>query len=225
MRSTIVATTGLALLGIAAAVTACADDATEAIDGGTSLPEASIDATTDAGPGADAGDAGVRASTCEITRAYFVACGEPLTCGDAKFDAWCDANDRAINSESFRRAQEKCLLPENCDGEKRRRCEYATYASATPTDAQKQVVAAYCQTCEPADPTGCATRKTTYLPGAASNSVDDVFVAAWELSDPIADEIRTQCTGGALDAGDAGCAKAFANCAGGVYVDRLPDCP
>jgi hypothetical protein len=62
-----------------------------------------------------------------------------------------------------------------------------------------------------------------------------VFVAAWELSDTLDDEIRTKCTGTALDAGvaaalDAGgdaapCYKAFDNCAGDLYVNALPDCP
>jgi len=185
------------------------------------------------GGGADAGgDAGADAaarSTCELTRAYLVACGGDLTCGDAKFDAWCKSNDDAINSAAFRRAEAMCLTKDNCDSKKRRHCEYESYGSATPTAAQTQVVTAYCQTCEPGDQAGCATRKTSYDGAKGTDSVDDVFVAAWELADPIVDEIRTRCTGSALDAGadaaDGGCLKAFANCAGGIYVDRLPDCP
>lgn len=177
-------------------------------------------------------DAGVDASkaTCEITRAYVVECqgAAELNCGPAKFDAWCAQNDAIINSETYRRAEAACLVKANCDPDVRRDCEYRSYATATPTTAQKAVVAAYCQTCEPADPTGCATRKTTYVPSAGIKSVDDVFVAAWELADPIADEIRTKCTGSALDAGGtdaATCLKAFAGCAGDVYITRLPDCP
>jgi hypothetical protein len=59
------------------------------------------------------------------------------------------------------------------------------------------------------------------------SSVSDLFVAAWELSDSLVDQVRTMCTGSALDAGsaDGGCASAFSDCAGGVYVDSLPDCP
>lgn len=173
-------------------------------------------------------DGGTDATTCEITREYIATCGGDLTCGASKFDAWCAQNDKVINSEAYRRAEALCLTKANCDPDLRRDCEYKSYASATATAAQKAVVAAYCQTCEPSDPTGCATRKTTYVPAAGIKSVDDVFVAGWELADPIADEIRTKCTGSALDAGGgdaAACLKVFANCAGGVYVDRLPDCP
>lgn len=192
--------------------------------------EAGSDARADGSSATDSSssDAGTEAaSTCEITRAYTVACGGDLNCGPSKFDAWCAQNDSVINSESYRRAEALCLTKANCDPDLRRDCEYKSYATATPTAAQKAIVAAYCQTCEPADPTGCATRKTTYVPSAGIKSVDDVFVAGWELADPIADEIRTKCTGSALDAGtaDGGCLKAFASCAGDVYIDRLPDCP
>lgn len=225
--------TGAALFasGLAALVSACASDGSSSTSGGS--PDASTDSQR---PGLDGGvdsDSGTP-STCEITRAYVTACaklqpdgGEGLTCGEAKFDAWCDANDKAINSNSYRRAEAKCLTTMNCDGLGRRDCEYRTYATATPSAAQKAVVAAYCQTCEPADPTGCATRKTAYDPAKGPKSTDDIFVAAWELSDALDDEIRAKCTGAALDAGPdaAACLKQFASCAGGVYVDRLPDCP
>jgi hypothetical protein len=234
--------TVLALGGSAltAVVSACSDDTAA-----TGSPDAATDAPADTQrpplPGTDAAadiDARADASTCEITRAYTIAChtdpdaGDPLTCGAAKFDAWCAANDKAINSESYRRAEALCLVKKNCDGLDRRDCEYRSYATAKPTNAQKQVVAAYCQTCEPGDPTGCVTRKTQYDPQLGPKSTDDVFVAAWELSDTLDDEIRTKCTGAALDAGavDAGadaapCLKAFANCAGDIYVNALPDCP
>jgi hypothetical protein len=203
----------------------------------TDSPDASADATTEQRTALDTGAADAGApSTCERTRAYTTACnkllpdgGDPPTCGDAKFDAWCALNDTAINSASFRRAEALCLTDKHCDGLDRRDCEYRSYATATPTAAQEQVVAAYCQTCEPADPKGCATRKTTYDPTLGPKSTDDVFVAAWELGDALADEIRTKCTGAALDAGagaDAGaCLKAFGSCAGGVYLDRVPNCP
>jgi hypothetical protein len=213
-------------------VAACASNETAAV-------ETTSDATADSPrPAVDGGateqDAG-SPSTCALTRAYTTACnkllpdgGDQLTCGDAKFDAWCDLNDKAINSAAFRRAEALCLTTANCDSLARRDCEYRSYATATPTAAQKQVVAAYCQMCEPADPGGCASRKTTYNPALGPKSTDDVFVAAWELNDPLADAIRTGCTSPA-DGGagpDAGaCLKSFASCAGGLYIDRLPNCP
>lgn len=216
-----------AALAIACSSASTSSSPTPTAEAGTNEGGAKIDT----GGGGDT-DAGVDASktTCEITRAYVVDClgSAELTCGAAKFDAWCAQNDTIINSETYRRAEAACLVKANCDPDVRRDCEYKSYATATPTTAQKAVVAAYCQTCEPADPTGCATRKTTYVPSAGVKSVDDVFVAGWELADPIADEIRTKCTGSALDAGGAdaaACLKAFASCAGDVYVTRLPDCP
>ncbi len=230
----LVTAVALSASGLAALVSACASDSAA----GDGSPEASRDGAPDTrradlDGGADA-DSGANLSTCEITRAYVTACnklqpdgGEALTCGETKFDAWCDANDKAVNSVTYRLAEAQCLTPKNCAGLARRDCEYRTYGTATPSAAQQAVVAAYCQTCEPADPAGCATRKTTYDPVKGPKSTDDVFVAAWELSDALDDEIRIKCTGAALDAGPdaAGCLKQFASCAGGVYIDRLPDCP
>lgn len=211
-------------------------------NGSSSPGDPTVDPTKDAtldtrGPAIDGAigeDTGTGPSTCAVTRAYVTGCnkllgdaGEELTCGEAKFDAWCDLNDKAINSASFRRAEAQCLTTKNCAGLDRRDCEYRSYATATPTAAQKAVVTAYCQTCEPGDVTGCATRKTTYDPAKGPKSTDDVFIAAWELNDGLDDAIRTKCTGSALDAGPdaAACLKLFANCAGGLYVDALPDCP
>jgi len=222
--------------GVAALVSACGDDA--AVSGG-----GAGDASNERrGPlEEDAGtevDARAQASTCEITRAYTLECNvgeaEPLTCGASKFDAWCAANDKAINSEAFRRAQSICLFKKNCDPTDRKDCEARTYATTTQTASQKKVVAEYCKTCEPGDQEGCVTRKTDYDPAKGPKGTDDVFVAAWELNDTLDDEITAKCTGSALDAGaaaalDAGdaapCLKAFANCAGDIYINALPDCP
>jgi hypothetical protein len=235
---------GLALVGsaLAAVVSACSDETAAT----ASAEEAGTDAGTDRRqpPGNDAAvevDARSEASTCELTRAYTVACnvgsdaGDPLTCGASKFDAWCALHDKAINSEAYRRAEALCLVKQNCDGFARRDCEYRSYLTAKPTAAEQQVVAAYCQTCEPADQAGCITRKTDYNAALGPKSTDSVFVAAWELSDTLDDQIRAKCTGTALDAGvaaalDAGgdaaaCYKAFDNCAGDLYVNALPDCP
>lgn len=247
MKRSLVLFAGLALSGsaLAALVSACSDETTS-IGDSTTEGGTGTDAGTDRRqlPGEDAAvevDARAEASTCELTRAYTVECnvgadaGDPLTCGASKFDAWCALNDKAINSESYRRAEALCLVKKNCDGFDRRDCEYRSYLTAKPTNAQKQVVAAYCQTCEPTDQAGCIARKTDYDTVLGPKSTDSVFVAAWELSDTLDDEIRTKCTGTALDAGvaaalDAGgdaapCYKAFDNCAGDLYVNALPDCP
>ncbi len=219
----------LALAPVALVVAACADS--------TSQPGPAVD---DAGLGTDGGrrddgsssnevDAGPK-STCEITRAYYEGCGNEgdLNCGAAGFDAWCAANDQAINSEAYRRAEELCLTQDNCDGKDRRACEYAHYDSETSTASQEALVAAYCETCEPADVAGCTARSTKYDATKGIESASDIFIAAWEFADAIVDEMKTSCTGAA--AGDAGsdvaaCAKAFANCAADVYLGRLPDCP
>jgi hypothetical protein len=234
----LVAAVALSSSGIAAFLSACTDNGSASP--GEPNPNEPKDAALDTrGPDADLDggigeDTSTGPSTCAITRTYETECnklrpdgGSELTCGEAKFDAWCELNDKAINSASFRRAQAMCLTTKNCDGLARRDCEYRSYATATPTAAQKQIVTAYCATCEPADPAGCATRKTVYDPAKGPKSTDDVFVAAWELNDALDDEIRTKCTGAALDAGPdaAVCLKQFGNCAGGIYVDRLPDCP
>lgn len=226
---------------VVALVSACGEDATVPGDASPAA-DAAVDrrgpATEDAAPEVDAR---AEASTCEITRAFKLECnigsdaGDPLLCGADKFDAWCAANDKAINSESFRRAQALCLFKKNCNPSDRTDCEYRTYATAKPTASQKKVVAEYCKTCEPGDQAGCITRKTDYDPTLGPKSTDDVFVAAWELNDTLDDAITAACTGTALDAGvaasiDAGgdaapCLKQFANCAGDIYINALPDCP
>ncbi len=225
--------------GIALSTVACTDNGA-ATGGDPTDPDARASKDGAAGDSSatdlDSGieeDTGITPSTCALTREYHTECnkrapdgGEELTCGDGKFDAWCDLNDKAINSATFRRGQALCLTAKNCATTTRHDCEYSSYATATPTAAQTAVVAAYCQTCEPTDGT-CPTRKIAYDKAKGPSSTDDVFVAAWELNDALDDLIRTQCTGSALDAGTtvATCLKNFGNCAGGIYVDHLPDCP
>lgn len=165
----------------------------------------------------DASDAGaVAPSTCELTRAFVERCGADLNCGASGFDAWCAANDVAVNSDAYRRAQAKCLPEIPCDAKARDECTAQHYATETPTDAQRALVDAYCATCEPGS-SDCTTR-------ARTDASTDVYVAAWELRDALVDEIRTKCTGASLDAG-ADCAKAFGSCAAEVYLDSVPDCP
>lgn len=226
--------------GIASFTVACTDNGA-ATGGDPTDPDARASKDGAAGesstPDPDGGaqeDTGITPSTCALTREYTTECNKrvppdaaaELTCGNAKFDAWCELNDKAINSEAFRRGQAQCLTTKNCVTTTRHDCEYSSYGSATPTAAQKAVVAAFCTSCEPADTT-CAARKTTYDTAKGPSSVDDVFIAAWELNDALSDLIRTKCTGAALDAGAtaATCLKNFGNCAGGIYVDHLPNCP
>lgn len=217
----------LAVTPVVAMVAACDDPASNASfgesDGGTDVTR------SDASRSADAKDSDAAAETiCAITRKYTETCGSAadLNCGEGGFDAWCEANDQAINSEAYRRAEALCLTVANCDGKKRRDCEYRHYDDETPTESQRAVVAAYCETCEPSDISGCTTRSTKYDPAKGVGSVGDIFVAAWELSDELASEIRTKCTGSSVvDAGAAACAQTFAGCAGDIYLDRLPDCP
>jgi hypothetical protein len=226
--------------GIAALASACSSDSASATTTGADAAATTDAPNGDASKADAASDTGTGPNTCEVTRAYTVDCslgsdaGDQLNCGSAKFDAWCALNDQRINSDAYRRAEAMCLTHANCEGLARRDCEYRTYAMATPTTAQTKLVAAYCQTCEPMDTAGCAKRKTTYDPSKGPSSTDDVFVAAWELNDTLADQIRTTCTGTALDGGiaaqvDGGaanpCLKAFGNCAGDIYVNALPDCP
>ena len=194
-------------------------------------------------------DADAGRLTCDIVRAYSEACGteSELNCG-AKFDAWCDANDRAINSAAFRRARAACLNDAHCDSDTRSDCEYRSYASATPTSTQRAVVEAYCKACAPTDLAGCSQRATVYDPTKGLGSLEDIFVAAWELNDEVVNAIMARCLGttagadggaadagedAATDGGDAGapqvdyaaCAKAFGSCAADVYLERVPDCP
>ena len=216
----------VALVPALATASACADSTAEpgpAADGGAGDDAGRSDGSKSS---VDSGDDGPAKSTCEITRAYHEGCGNEgdLNCGADGFDAWCAANDSAINSEAFRRAQALCLNEDNCDGAKRRACEYEHYNDETPTPAQEALVAAYCETCDPSDIAGCTKRSTTYDPAKGIKSVDDIFIAAWEFSDEIALEMKTKCTGD--PGGDtAACAKAFAGCTADVYLARLPDCP
>jgi hypothetical protein len=223
---TLLATTSTLLV-----IAACASSTEATTDADAGDAEADAKRTTPGDSSTEPVDAGP--TTCEVSRTYYAACKLDLNCAD-KFDQWCDANDKAINSEAFRRGVAQCLVPTNCDPDRRRDCEYKTYNTAIATNAQKQLVAAYCQTCEPSDTAGCATRATRYDTALGPGSVTDIFVAAWEFNDKLSDEMRTKCTGSALDAGaDAGgdggasaaCVKAFAGCTADVYFAYLPDCP
>jgi hypothetical protein len=220
--------------------------------------------SSDAGSGGDSaiaegprphGDASTNTppdrTTCETTLEFAKACGTvgDLNCG-SRFEAWCDANDRAINSDTFRRAEARCLIAENCDVNDRNDCEYRSYSTETPTSAQAALVAAYCAHCAPEDLAGCTKRATVYDPSLGIKSVENIFIAAWELKDSIVEQITSTClTSLASDAGPssdassvsdaeagdadasvplggyAACEKAFGSCAADIYFEHLPDCP
>jgi hypothetical protein len=181
----------------------------------------------DGGTTSDGGVSGGTAAVCAATREYKIRCaGESeLDCGSSRFDAWCAEKDRKLNSEAFRKAETSCLPTASCDAKARQDCEYKSYAGQTQTAAQKALVEAYCATCEPSDTAGCAARAIAYDQAAGPESATDIFVAVWELSDAIVDEIRTKCTGSALADGSDPCSARFASCAAGPYLDGVPDCP
>jgi hypothetical protein len=181
----------------------------------------------DGGTTSDGAVSGGSAAVCAATREHKIRCAgeDELDCGSARFDEWCAEKDRKLNSEAFRRAETSCLPTVSCDTKARQDCEYKSYAGQTQTAAQKALVEAYCATCEPSDTAGCATRAITYDQAAGPDEVTDIFVAAWELSDAIVDEIRTKCTGSALADGPDACSERFASCAAGPYLDAVPDCP
>lgn len=168
-------------------------------------------------------DAGPR-TTCEVEHDYATACNtlDDLTCGADMFDAWCAGEDPLINSDAYRLGEAMCLTAANCDADARHDCQYRSYPTRTPTAAQKSLVLAYCTQCAPSDVAGCQTQSIAYN---APADATDIFIAAWELSDALVDEIRTTCTG-LTDAGaPTNCAKAFSDCSGNIYVNHLPDCP
>jgi hypothetical protein len=184
-------------------------------------------AGTDGGSTNDGGsDAAGTADLCAATRAYVIECaGEnELDCGASNYDAWCADKDQKTNSEAFRNAETTCLPTVGCDTDARKDCEYKSYSGQKQTDAQKSLAEAYCATCEPSD-TGCVARVVTYDAAAGPKGVTDVFIAVWELADPIVDQIREKCTGTALADGTDPCPKRFGSCAAGPYLDGIPDCP
>lgn len=171
-------------------------------------------------------------ASCEALKSFYEACGgEPLcSTKNAKFDEWCVANTRSVDSEAYRLATVKCATADNCGKDKRKDCMYRSYGDTTQSVAQELLTTAFCQMCQPGDLAGCRKRTTTYNSVSGPGAVPSEFIAAWELSDAVADKIRANCTGtggGAFDGGaDAGaCATAFDRCSGGYFIDAILDCP
>ncbi len=220
-----------ALAASAAAAIACNSDTVD-IPGADAAPDAPPEARAPAG---DAGDAGGDApaedsgSACAAELAHAQACNKTadLNCGVGGFVAWCKNTEITTDSDQRRRARAKCLTRDNCDGKKLKECIYRSYGAEQLTPAQRKLVEGYCATCAPGDGQ-CFARETTYPEALGPDGVTDVFLAAWELGEALTRKIEGQCTGRSLaDAGpDAGtCAKRFGNCAGGLFIDSLPDCP
>ncbi len=188
----------------------------------------------DSGPSVDARTDGPASfdpsKVCAQELEYFAVCKTPpndINCTATKFEAWCTLNQAATDSAQRVRARAACLDAKHCTSSVLKDCLYKSYGTQQQTPAQAKLVADYCATCEPADAT-CATRKIAYDAAKGPSSIDDVYLAAWELSEALTVAIDQKCTGPAIaDAGaDAGsCQKRFGNCAGSLFVDALPDCP
>jgi hypothetical protein len=169
--------------------------------------------------GAEAGPKG----HCETYLAYTQGCGETPNCGD-KFLAWC-ASTEPTESAQLHAARIQCMNAGNCKAKDRHACEYETYAAASLSAAQRALAEAYCSTCEAGDVAGCVARSTTYDAAKGPDGVTDIFLGVYESSDALATEMKNKCTGAALGFDAGTCARAFAVCAGGVFVDALPNCP
>jgi len=219
----------------AAAIVACTGNGNVAVDddASTSTRDGStaVDATATKDSAATTDAATFDPSkVCAQELAYFQTCDvdpKDITCTATNFEAWCKENQTKVDSEQRTRARAACLVAKNCAKNARNACIYTTYNTLTPSAAQAKLVADYCQTCEPGVAT-CATAHTRYDEAAGPDSIDDLYLAAWELADPLVTTIDQKCTGAAFaDAGaDAGtCARRFAICAADVYVDALPNCP
>ena len=188
-----------------------------------------LDATSDTArpDGAAAFDP---SKVCAQELEYFPVCKKPtndINCGAATCEAWCTTNQAATDSEQRVRAKAACLDVKHCDPNTLKDCMYSAYNKMQPTAAQAKLIADYCATCEPGD-SACPATKIAYNPAKGPNSIDDMYLAAWELSEALTVAIDQKCTGPAIaDAGaDAGsCQKRFGNCAGSLFVDALPDCP
>jgi hypothetical protein len=212
-----------------AAFIACSGDPADvgpAADAGPDRREASVT------PDPPEGDAGApdaeKRSACEATRAYTLACGRDLLCGTTGYDTWCKQQETLLSSTQLIEAQIACSTPTRCDATLRRDCQYVKYA-APLTAAQEALLRDFCRTCAPGGEAACEATALAYDRDAGPDGVTDLFLAVWESSDALATEMAQKCTGAQLDAGaDAGfvaCEKTFGQCAGGVYVDRLPNCP
>jgi hypothetical protein len=197
---------------------ACSTEKTEVVP---TLGDAG--STVDAARPRDAGSDAAGKTHCETYQAYSQGCGETPNCGD-KFLAWC-ALTEPTESAQLHAARLKCMTQENCLPKVRHACEYETYTETSLSAAQRGLAEAYCATCEAGDTAGCLARSVTYDAAKGPDGVSDIFLGVYESSDAVATQMQTKCTGAALSFDAGTCARAFALCAGNVFVDGLPDCP
>lgn len=209
------------------------DDEKDAGGGKADSSTTRPDASKDGGGKADAGksDAGKDAGritaedACEGELETYNACElDGMQCGPDKYVAWCHTNEIAVDSEQRITARALCLGTDYCEPAVRGDCIYEQYNDLAMTPAQTALLEHYCAACEPADQAACKTRTQHYDGNPAST--DTIFLAAWELSATLVQQIDDHCIDAATQ-GDAGtCADRFDDCAGGYYVDALvADCP
>jgi hypothetical protein len=215
-----VALMGATSFAVASSIAGCASE-----DVDLPVADAGVDAKTDAAR--DGGDAGKDAGPARNPEAWCAAlgtkqdtCDKERECG-IDFATWCP-KQAATNSYSFEKADTACVAA-SCDGTARSGCRYAKYAEADLTDAQKALATAYCQTCSPNGVDACVRALYSYDAAAGPGAVTDAYVAVWELSDGIVNEIKNTCTKKPTPAGST-CAKAFGGCAADVYLNALPAC-
>ena len=218
----------------ATATAACTSNGDAVVDdeAGTSReagPIPAADAKAPDGASVD-GSAFDPSKVCAQELAYFDTCKidpKQVNCTPAKFEAWCSTNQSATDSDQRVRAKAACLNVKHCGASDLKACIYETYNTLSLSPAQTKLVADYCATCEPGS-AACVQNHVKYNPSKGPGSVDDLYLAAWELSEKLVVAIDQKCTGAPFaDAGaDAGtCDRRFAQCAGGLFVDALPDCP
>ena len=204
---------------------------------------------------ADAGaallfDGRAPANECEAEAAMASLCGDDLQCGNTRFAGWCSLLGTRVNSAQRNAAVLRCATPSLCDTDDRSACVYASYNTMALSATQRTMVEHFCASCYPGDEARCFEASTKYTTPSA---VTDVFLAAWELGETLTKSIDDECipksvdggadavadgsadaseAGDASDASDASdgggpaaCARRFGQCAGGLYVDSLPDCP
>ncbi len=179
--------------------------------------------TSDAARPRDAGVDAAGKSHCETYQAYTQGCGDTPNCAD-KFLAWC-ALAEPTESAQLHAARLRCMTQDNCVPKVRHACEYDTYAESSLSTAQRGLADAYCATCEAGDVAGCVARSVTYDAAKGPDGVSDIFLGVYESSDALATQMKTKCTGASLSFDAGSCPRAFALCAGNLFVDSLPDCP
>ncbi len=189
---------------------------------GTDSSTAKTDSSTTTGDSSAPFDP---SKVCAQELAYLNVCKKPVECA-ANFEAWCKTNQAATDSEQRVRAKAACLDVTHCDKASRDDCIYKSYNTQKLSANQQKLLDDYCATCEPGV-SSCA-QKYVYSETKGPDSVDDIYIAVWELSDALVTQADQKCTGPAVaDAGsDAGtCARRFAVCAGNLFVDALTVCP